>query len=165
MTASGRDRRFREVEEAAGVVLRFPGDRLATFVCSFGAADNAEYQIVGTKGSLRLKNAYEYVMPVEMQLTIDGETKTRNFEKRDQFGPELVYFSDCILKDREPEPSGVEGLNDVRVVRAIFDSAKKGAAIRLPPAAKKTRPTSRQQIRRPPVEKPALVRAESGSVD
>src|SRR5581483_11576827 len=67
MTVSGNDRRFREVEETAGAVLRFPGDRLATFVCSFGAADSGEYQVVGTKGSLHLKNAYEYALPIEME--------------------------------------------------------------------------------------------------
>jgi predicted dehydrogenase len=165
MMAKGKDKRFREVEEMAGAVLRFPGERLATFVCSFGAGDTAEYQIVGTEGSLRLKNAYEYVMPVELQLTVDGKTQTRNFEKRDQFAPELLYFSNCILEDQEPEPSGLEGLHDVRIIQAIFDSAKKGEAIQLAPRTKKNRPTTRQQIRRPPVEKPKLVRAESGSED
>src|SRR2546423_5986995 len=48
-TATGADKRFREVEEMAGVVLRFPNDALASFVCSFGAIDSDEYHIVGTK--------------------------------------------------------------------------------------------------------------------
>ena len=49
-------------------------------------------------------------------LTVNGKTTRKRIGKRDQFAPELLYFSDCILKDREPEPSGEEGLQDVRIV-------------------------------------------------
>ncbi len=40
-TASNDEPRFKEVEEMASVMLRFPDDQLATFVCSFGAASNS----------------------------------------------------------------------------------------------------------------------------
>jgi glucose-fructose oxidoreductase len=165
LTLSGSDKRFREVEEMAGVVLEFPEDRLATFVCSFGAADSAEYQIVGTKGSIHLKNGYEYIMPIEMTVTVDGKSKTSVFAKRDQFAPELIYFSECIQKNKAPEPSGQEGLNDVRVVQAVFKSAQSKSSIKLPSAIKKSRPTPRQEIRRAPVKKPDLVKAKPGSQD
>jgi len=164
-TVRSKDKRFREVEETAGVVLRFPENRLATFVCSFGSADSDSYTVVGTKGSLQLKNAYEYVLPIEMEITVEGKTEKRRFPPRDQFGPELVYFSNCILKNKEPEPSGYEGLDDVRVLRAIFESARQGEAISLPAAFKKLRPTTRQEIRRRPVQEPSLVHARSGSKD
>jgi predicted dehydrogenase len=163
LSVSGNDPRFREVEESAGAVLRFPNDRLATFVCSFGAADSDEFHVVGTKGALRLNNGYEYAESVEMKVTANGASQTRRFEQRDQFAPELIYFSDCILKNREPEPSGDEGLNDVRVIEAIFESARKGAAIPLPPRTKRNRPTTRQEIRRAAIDEPDLVRAKAGS--
>jgi glucose-fructose oxidoreductase len=163
ITARGKDKRFREVEELAAALLRFPQDRLASFICSFGAADTADYEVVGTKGVLRMKNAYEYASKVEMSITVDDKTQHREFAKRDQFGPELVYFSDCILKKKEPEPSGIEGLNDVRVVRAIHESAKTGERIKLNNTKKKQRPSPRQQIKRPPIEKPDTFRARSAS--
>lgn len=164
LTASGKERRFREVEEMAGAVLRFPDDRLATFMCSFGAADIARYLIVGTKGSLELVNGYEYSLPVELHLTVDGKKASRTFPRRDQFAPELVHFSDCILKDKEPEPSGLEGLNDVRVIRAIFESAEKNSAVKIDSASRKKRPSPRQEMRRRAVKKPKLVKAKSGSL-
>jgi hypothetical protein len=34
---------------------------LATYTCSFGAADVSGLQLVGTRGSLRLEPAYEFV--------------------------------------------------------------------------------------------------------
>jgi glucose-fructose oxidoreductase len=163
MTAAGRDKRFRQVEEMTGAILRFPGDRLATFVCSFGAADAGAYEIVGTKGLLRLNNAYEYVMPIEMQLIIKGKEQHREFSRRDQFAPELLYFSDCILKDKEPEPSGVEGLADVRIVQAILRSAQTSKPIKLPPLKKPARPSLKQEIKRPPVRKPEVIHSKSPS--
>ena len=77
------------------------------FVTSFNAADVAAYRIVGTKGDLHADPAYEYAEGLEYTLTIDGKTTNEDaLGKRDQFAPELLYFSDCILNDREPEPSG-----------------------------------------------------------
>jgi predicted dehydrogenase len=153
------DARFREVEEATSALLRFPGDRLATFTCSFGAADTSAYRIVGTEGDLRVDPAYEYAGELRHVLTVGERTQERTFEKRDQFGAEILYFSDCILDRVVPEPSGREGLADVRVIRAIQKSAEKGRAVRLEPFEKRLRPTMEQEIRRPPVKKPTEIRA------
>ena len=54
----------------------------------------------------------------------------------DQFAAELSYFSTCILHDREPEPSGVQGLQDVRLVEAIYRSARDGRPVTLPRLAR-----------------------------
>jgi predicted dehydrogenase len=106
-SASNGDPRFRRVEEMAGAMLRFPKERLASFMTSFGAADTADFEVVGTRGRLRAIQAYEYTLPVSLELTVDGRTEKKTYSLRDQFGPELVYFSDCILRDREPEPDGI----------------------------------------------------------
>jgi predicted dehydrogenase len=55
--ATTSDPRFAEVHEMATGVLRFPGDRLAIFTSSFGAAATDSYQVVGTEGELLLKPA------------------------------------------------------------------------------------------------------------
>jgi glucose-fructose oxidoreductase len=163
-SAAGKnDPRFKEIDEMTSAVLRFPKDRLAAFTSSFGAADLASYRIVGTKGDLRVEPAYEYAMALGLQLTIDGKARSRKFRKRDQFAPELLYFSDCILKNREPEPSGEEGLADVRVIRALYRSAATGRPVKVRRVAIKKRPTLKQEMRRPPVAKPRLIRAESAS--
>ena len=96
---------------------------------SFNAADVASYRIVGTKGQLRVDPAYEYAEGLAYELTVNGKTTRKRIGKRDQFAPELLYFSDCILKDREPEPSGEEGLQDVRIVQALYESAETGKAV------------------------------------
>ena len=162
-TARGRDPRVAEVPEAASAVLRFPEERLASFSCSFGAADVGALEVVGTKGRLRLDPAYEYAQGLALEVRVAGRTRRRRFPKRDQFAPELLHFSDCVLSDRDPEPSGLEGLIDVATIEAILASARSGRAVALDLPERHRRPEPRQQIRRPPVRKPRLVGVASAS--
>ena len=159
LTANNGEKRFAEIEEMTSAIMRFPGERLATFTCSFGSADISHYDLVGTKGHLRLENAYEYLGELKCVTTIDGKTMKKIFKPGDQFAPELIYFSDCIIHDRRPEPSGNEGLADVRVINAIYESAETGRAVRTEPVAKKRRPDETMQIKRPAVKEPELVGA------
>jgi glucose-fructose oxidoreductase len=164
--ASGDQARFEEIEEAVAVLLRFPQNRLATFMASFGAASAATYRIIGTRGDLLVDNAFEYTEPIRHRLTVNGRTRTKSYSRRDQFAPELLYFSDCILKDRAPEPSAEEGLIDVRIIEAIQKSATNGGrAVELGRLPRDRHPTIAQEIRRPPVKKPPLVNVASASKD
>ena len=162
-SASAKDERFTQVSEMYSALLRFPDDRLATFTCSFGAADRSEYQVVGTKGSVRMNPAYEMVGDLKSELTLNGKTKKSIYKKRDQFGPELSYFSKCILNNEEPEPNGLEGLADVRIINAIHESAEKGKPIAVKPIEKKERPTIEQELHKPVGPKPHLMHAQSPS--
>jgi glucose-fructose oxidoreductase len=163
-TVSGVDRRFKEVDEMTGALLRFPQDRLGTFVCSFGATDVSAYEVVGSKGRIRVEPAYEYVGELKQQITINGKTRERSFPMRDQFAPELLYFSECILTGRDPEPSGEEGLNDIRVIEALYRSAETRRPVKLTGLSTSQRPTTKQIIKRPPVKKPPLVQVQSPSL-
>lgn len=161
------DERFDETEETVTAMLRFPGDRIAHFTVSFGIATQGWLGLVGTEGSLQLNPAYEYTEGLELSVTIDEKTRHRAFAKRDQFAAELLYFSDCILEDREPEPNGWEGLADVRVINALHQSIQRGMPLRLPPSQflrNLRHPDPSMRIDRPPVPRePKLVRAEGAS--
>jgi predicted dehydrogenase len=152
-----------QVEESVSAMLRFPNERLATFTASFGAAKVSEYRLAGTKGDVALEPAYDYARPLKHRLTLEGEMRERRFAKRDQFAPELLYFSDCVLQNGTPEPGGDEGLADVRVIRALYRSAASGQPVALTPFAKRERPSLEQEIRRPPVEKPEVIHAAAPS--
>ncbi|HVS31893.1 MAG TPA: Gfo/Idh/MocA family oxidoreductase [Thermoanaerobaculia bacterium] len=154
-----------EIDESTGALLRFEGERVAAFVTSFNATDVASYRIVGTKGQLHVDPAYEYAEGLAYELTVKGKTTRKRIGKRDQFAAELLYFSDCILKNRVPEPSGEEGLQDVRIVQALYESAETGKAVAIPPFERSRRPTGQQRITKPGVRKPALVKVQSASED
>jgi glucose-fructose oxidoreductase len=160
MAASLHERRFREVDETVTALLRFPGERLAAFTCSFGASDVTMYRVVGTEGDLRVEPSFEYAGGLTHHLTVAGKLSVRHFAKRDQFAAELLYFSECVLEDRDPEPDGAEGLADVRVIEAIQESLESGGRrITLPPFSRARRPHLGQEIHRPPVRKREEIRA------
>jgi glucose-fructose oxidoreductase len=163
-TASSRgDKRFREVPETVHVLMKFPQDRIANFVCSFGAADRSRYQVVGTKGSVLCEPAYEYAEGLSYELTI-GEKKTRKkFSKSDQFAPELIHFAKCLRTGRKVEPSGQEGLIDVAIIEAIHRSIASGRWETVGTTSRKAkRPSLKQEMRRPAVaSEPPMVDAES----
>ncbi len=160
--ARSNDPRFREVPEMHAVIMRFPGDRLATFVSSFGGADRTEFDLVGTKGSARLESAYEYAQAMQAQVTIGDATRRFRYPKRDQFGPQLLYFSDCVLKNTKPEPSGLEGLIDVAIIEALERSVATGRVVRVRTRdTKRRRPGLSQLFTCPPVPRPRTVKTTS----
>ena len=137
---------------------------VATFVTSFNAADVAAYRIVGTKGDLRADPAYEYAEGLEYtthhRRQDDAKTSASAISSR----PSSLYFSDCILKIAQPEPSGEEGLQDVRIVQALYESAGSAGRSRFR-RSRAVRPTGRQRITRPGLQKPHLVKVQSASED
>jgi glucose-fructose oxidoreductase len=161
--AKSGDARFSEVHEMASGILRFPGDRLAVFTCSFGASTADAYQVVGTEGELWLQPAFDFHAEYKLRLKVDGKEKEISVDKVDQFGAEIEYFSQCILDRGEPEPSGYEGLADVRVIEALLQSMRSGSPVKLTPFEKRTRPGEQQEIKKSPIKPQKLVHAESAS--
>ncbi|MFQ4142542.1 Gfo/Idh/MocA family oxidoreductase [Chlorogloeopsis sp. ULAP02] len=161
--ANNGEKRFEEADEMTSAILRFPGDKLATFTSSFGVAPVSTLQVSGTKGDLRMDSAYSYQGELKQQITINNETQEQSFPAGDQFAAEIVYFSDCVLTGKDPEPSGEEGLADVRIIRAIIASAQTGKPVQLHQFQEQTRPTAEQVIQRPASEQPDLVNAADPS--
>lgn len=157
--AEGDGKRFAEVEESASVVMRFPGDRIASFTCSFGTDEEVVFQVLGTKGKVQLDMAYEIAAEKTLTVAHGSKKRPRKFSKTDQFAAELVHFSECVRLGQDPIPSGEEGLRDVAVIAALYKSARIGRPVRLeavkaPPAFRRA-----QAIQRPPIRKVKMVRA------
>ncbi len=151
------DKRFKEVPEMVSVLMKFPKDRIANFVCSFGAASTSRFDLIGTKGTLTLDQAYEYAEGMEMTVTINEKKKVSKFKKHDQFAPELLYFSDCILKNKKPEPSIHEGMADLQVIEAVEKSLREEKPVLVAQNKEVKGPSLEQEIRRPAINKPKTV--------
>jgi predicted dehydrogenase len=158
------DRRFRNVDETICGVMRFGNERIASFTCSFGAADQSKFTLVGTRGSLTMDPAYEYAEGLAYELKSGQRSRKKQLSKSDQFAAELLYFSDCVLSNRDPEPSGEEGLADVRIVEGMLRSIATGRWVKLNLQQRKRRPSMQQEIRRPSTNrKPKVVNAQPAS--
>jgi predicted dehydrogenase len=152
---------FPGIDDTTAAMLRFNGDRLATFVTSFGAADASSYRIVGTEGDICVDPAYEYAEALGYELTIGEKTTKKRGKRVDQFAAELLYFSDCVLDDCEPEPSADEGAWDLRIIDALYESSRTGEPISLRPFDGEPGPSPDQAMRQPPVRKPETVNVET----
>ncbi len=149
------------VDEATSAILRFPGDRVASFTSSFGVAAAESYRLFGTKGDLRIEPCYSYAGERKWFHTVDGKTTERTFQAVDQFAPLLIELANCIREDRTPEPSGREGLADVRVIEAIYRSAIERRPVSVPAPPRDEWPEPHQVMRHPAEAKAPLVDASS----
>ena len=150
--ATSDQKRFDSTNEMISVTMKFPHDRLASFMCSFGADSCATYDVIGTKGRVHLERAYDYATDREMDFLKDGKRSNKKiYPKRDQFAAELDYFSQCVLEDKIPEPSAFEGRADVRVIESILKSLKSSAPVKLPPSNGVSYPNPELVDNKPPV--------------
>lgn len=156
MSANSKDSRFKKVDETVSCILKFSEGRTATFTVSFSAFESADYDLVGTKGRIRLEKAYKYDSTMTLKMYEDKKVVIRKYPKRDQFAPELLYFSECINKKKKPEPSGEEGLADIKIIEALLLSIDLGSPISLEEINKKSRPGEGQKITRPSFIRPKL---------
>jgi predicted dehydrogenase len=151
------------MDDTVVVTLRFLGNRVATMVMSYNAADLDDFRIVGSLGDLFSQPAFQVGSQMKHTLTIGKEKSEKSFPKTDHFGGELKYFSDCILHGRDPEANGEEGLLDVRVLAAVEQALQTGVPQDLPPYQRRRRPSPSQVENLSAVREPELVGAHKPS--
>lgn len=124
--------KFGDLDDTVAVVLRMPGDRIASFTVSYYASAVDSLIVAGTKGSIHMNPAFGFGDAMEQDVTIDGTTTHEKYKPTDQFGGELRYFSECILEGRDPEPDAEEGIADLRVIEGIVRAIETGQRQVLP---------------------------------
>jgi glucose-fructose oxidoreductase len=128
-----RDPRFREVEDMIEWTLEFPSGAIAGCQSMYSANQN-HILLMGDKGRIELEPATRYDGN-HMWTGRDGrETEITSIPPgpgKTQFAGQLDHLAACILDGREPIVSGEEGLRDMRIVEAIYRSAREGRTVKL----------------------------------
>jgi predicted dehydrogenase len=136
MTARTTRRYGGDVDEGTVALIRFPEERLVHFHSSFGEEPVSTLSLFGEEGWLSISPAYRHDVDARLIVCRHGRVEETTYPPTDQFAAELGYFSECIVADRQPEPSGIEGLQDVRTIEAIYRSARDGRPVTLPRLAR-----------------------------
>jgi glucose-fructose oxidoreductase len=144
MTARMTRRYGGDVDESTVALIRFPEDRLTHFHTSFGEEPTAVLTVFGEEGYARLTGAYDASQPSALEIVRGGRREEQTFEPTDAYTSEVEYFASCIVRDSAPEPSGVEGLQDTRIVEAIYRSARDGRPVTLPRLARVEAPPAEE---------------------
>jgi predicted dehydrogenase len=130
------DARFREVEESVMWQMHFPGGALVNAACSYGVHQSRRYRCYADKGGwFGLDPAFDY-QGLRMEASqAQGKIELKQnpaLDEKKQFALEMDHFSDCILENKKPFTPGEEGLQDHKIMEAIYESARTGKAVKLP---------------------------------
>jgi len=123
------DPRFVEVEENVTFQLRFPSGVLANCASSYGAGMN-RFRVFKPGGSAELEPALIY-SGLHMRVFHGSVIEERSLPVVDHFEKEMDHLSECIMKGTDPLTPGEEGLRDLRIMTAIYQSAASGAPVKL----------------------------------
>lgn len=129
------DERFREVEESVLFQLHFPGGTMANCSTSYGVHESRRYRCHADKGGyFGLDPAFSYKglqMEVSQAIGKNEWKQHPSLDEKDQFALELDHMSQCIQQNKTPYTPGEEGLQDHRIMEAIYQSAKEGKLVKL----------------------------------
>lgn len=134
------DPRFTEVEEQVNWMMKFPSGILANCATSYGHHDDKNYKILADTGWIKMDPAFTYRgLQLETSQAQEKETLQTLHKIADvnQFGTEMDHMSDCVLGNKTPFTPGEEGLQDQRIMEAIYQSARQGRPVKLPAVDKR----------------------------
>ena len=126
-----RDPRFREVEDRIAFELEFPSGVLGSCMSMYSANQN-HILLMGDKGRIELEPATGYS---GQRLWVgngrDNEITPPPGPGKTQWAGQLDHMAQCVRQDREPIVAGEEGLRDIRIIEAIYRSARERRRIEL----------------------------------
>lgn len=121
--------RFGSVEEGIAFRMSFPSGLFVQGASSYGAAPSSFVNVQGTKGWASLAPAFPFEEERWLTGKIQGRRVERKFPVVDEFAPELDAFAAAIQTGSAVEPDGIQGRIDVAIIRAIYESAKRGQGV------------------------------------
>ena len=124
------------VDEQMAGSLRFGNGLLAQFDCSLILSRRDFYQLVGTEGTIDVPAAF---VPGTSETTIrvrKGLDETSvHVEGVDQYRVMVEHFASCVLNDEPVRYPISEAAANMRVIEALYRSARQGGKPeRVPPA-------------------------------
>ncbi len=124
------DERFKEVEETINFQLRFPSGVMANCTSSYGYTPQSHFRVLATKGAFEL-NPGSWYEGLRMNVQHDNIVEQRDLPVRNHFSLEMDHMSDCVMNNKQPNTPGEEGLRDLKIMMAIYESARSGKMVKL----------------------------------
>jgi len=136
------------VEDTAIVLLKFEEGALGVVDNHFNIPDTSSenrLEIYGSKGSILTKgtigqdsSGYMVVRLEKKEKDYEAAQKREEIKEEEislkpvnMYQSEIEDFGRCILEDSEPSFKGEDGLRNLRVILAAYESAKKGKAVKV----------------------------------
>ncbi|MCU4740787.1 Gfo/Idh/MocA family oxidoreductase [Halobacteria archaeon AArc-m2/3/4] len=125
------DDAFAAVDEHVAFQLTFPTATTASCTASFNAHASSQLQLVGTDGMISISSPFGGIVPHKMVVESGDMRMEYTGEPVDEVREEFDYFGYCVLTGTEPEPDGDDGVADIRVIEAAYESAVQSQSVAL----------------------------------
>ncbi len=138
LTQPKDDPRFREIEDICAFTLRFPSGVIANCSSGYSFHDSRLLRVMARDAWLGLDPAFGYsniTLETGHRAGRGNSVERVQFPPRNQFALEMDHFAEAIRANVEPHTPGEEGLQDMRLIAAIYEAAAGGGVVKLPAAA------------------------------
>ena len=115
--------------------MRFPSGVQSNNATSYGFHEDRRYRVHAATGWFGLDPAFSYSGLRPEVSYAQGKVEHREsplLDQKNQFALEMDHMAECILQDKTPWTPGEEGLQDQRIMEAIYESARMGKPVTLP---------------------------------
>jgi glucose-fructose oxidoreductase len=125
------DPRFRNVEDRIDWQMRFPSGLIANCVSSYSSGHNA-FRVTGTKGWVGMEPATPY-QGHRLYRRLAGKTEEITLPEpaKLQWVGQLDHLAESVATGIPLRASGEEGLQDMKLITAIYQSAREGRRIKV----------------------------------
>ena len=120
--------------------MRFPSGIVANCSSSYGAR---QYQVYGEQAWAQMDPAFsDNGLRLQVGRKSPSDPKAEGIEDRcltqkNQFALEMDHMAACVQKNKTPYTPGEEGLQDQRLMAAIYEVARSGKIMKLPRVEKR----------------------------
>jgi len=115
------------IEDYAQIMLSFPSNRAAFLEANWLTPYKIrKLTITGSEAIISL----DYITQ-EITIETQKQTITPRHEWEEPLKIEIQHFVDCILNDKEPIVSGIDGIKALEIAEAALRSAAKGCIVKL----------------------------------
>jgi predicted dehydrogenase len=119
-------------------MLRFPSGLLAICASSYNTYGSKSFRLIGEKAWIDLDPAFPYRGQKMRVAKAAGDGSEQFIEPQiqhqNQFALEMDHMAQCVRNDRKPHTPGEEGMQDMRIIGALYEAAESGSAVKLPAA-------------------------------
>jgi 1,5-anhydro-D-fructose reductase (1,5-anhydro-D-mannitol-forming) len=127
MTDAGRSA---DLERMALALLRFRNGTLAYVNANQKVAHfQPDIDIYGTEGRIVGINCTRPFRDGELRVLTQAGEQITKYSSRDAVVRSIAAFNDAVRHDREPNPSGLDGLRSVQLTDAVIRSAREGRTV------------------------------------
>ena len=129
------DARFKEIEDLCTFTLEFPSGVVATGTSAYGFHENRQLRCMAETAWFGLDPAFSYnnlQMQIGRKEGMGSGRETRVWTPKNQFAVEMDAFAQAIRANQRPHTPGEEGLQDQRLIAAIYEAAAGGHVVTMP---------------------------------